>query len=156
MTENIASLELKSRRTEMEDRRRQQAALLRSAVTGDAYDLTTMAQMRGMVIEERENSIFSDAWIILALLILVVGLIAGRNPALLALGAALLIIVGVSTVWRNLSLSGVTYERSFDRDHVFPGEPVELCITVTNGKPLPLTWLRMSDLLPVSPETDTE
>ena len=37
-----------------------------------------MARARGAVLRERENSIFSDAWMPLALLMLVVGLVAGR------------------------------------------------------------------------------
>jgi uncharacterized protein (DUF58 family) len=90
----------------------------------------------------------------MALLILAVGSLAGRDPALLALGLVLLIIVGVSTIWKNLALAGVTYQRSFDRNHVFPGEAVEMTISVTNDKSLPLTWLRISDDLPVSSETD--
>jgi uncharacterized protein (DUF58 family) len=113
-----------------------------------------VAQARGLALRQREDSIFSDAWILVAIITLGVGFIAGRNPALLALGAVMLIIVGVSTIWRNLSLSGVLYQRSFDRDHVFPDELVEMTVSVTNGKSLPLTWLRMSDMLPVSPELD--
>ena len=89
-----------------------------------------------------------------ALLILIVGLLDSRNPALLSLGIILLIILGVGTLWRNLALVGVLYRRSFDRSHVFPDEPVELTITVTNGKRLPLSWLRFKDTLPVPPDSD--
>ena len=138
------------RRERNEARRR----VLRAALRGDEYDLADVARARGLVLRQRENSIFSDSWILLALLILVVGFFADRNPALLALGTLLLIIVGVSTVWKNLALAGVSYERSFDRHHVFPNEPVVMTVTVTNDKSLPLTWLRFEDTLPVSPETD--
>ena len=154
MSLNVSDLYLTERGNPGRERREARQRLLRAAFRGEDLDIADVAHSRGLVIREREDSIFSDAWIILALLILAIGLIAGRNPALLALGIVLLLIVAVSTIWRNLALSGVTYQRSFDRSHVFPGEPVEMTVTVTNGKSLPLTWLRMSDILPVSPETD--
>lgn len=155
MTENIASLELKSRRTEMEDRRRQREAMLRIAVTGEAVSLAALAQMRGMVIEERENSIFSDAWIPLAVLFFIVGMATGRSVTVIALSVVLLLIVLVSWLWKNLSLFGVTYERHFDRTRVFPGEPIVMTVKINNHKPLPLTWIQFRDNLPTAVE-DTQ
>lgn len=108
---------------------------------------------RGLVIRERDNSIFSDAWIPLAGLFVLIGFVAGRHPPTLVLGVTLLLIVMVSSWWKNRSLSGVAYERTFDRTHVFPGEPVQMTITVTNDKPLPLTWLQFRDELPTAPES---
>ncbi|MEZ4589936.1 MAG: hypothetical protein R3D55_02140 [Chloroflexota bacterium] len=72
-----------------------------AAFTGQAIDLHDVAQARGLVLRERDNSIFSDAWIPLALLFLIIGLTAGRHGAMLALGLAALLIVGVSTVWKT-------------------------------------------------------
>lgn len=154
MSFNASDVYLAEREYFRQDRRDARQRVWRAAVRGEEVDLGDIAQARGLSLRQREDSIFSDAWILMAIIILAIGLIAGRNPALLALGAALLIIVGVSTVWRNLSLSRVTYKRSFDRTHVFPGEPVEMRITAVNDKPLPLTWLRISDTLPISPELD--
>lgn len=138
------------RRERNEARRR----LIRAALRGEEYDIADVARARGLILRQRENSIFSDSWIMLAVLILTAGYFADRNPALLALGMLLLIIVGVSTIWKNLALAGVTYERSFDRNHVFPNESVAMTVTVANNKSLPLTWLRFDDTLPVSPEPD--
>ncbi len=135
------------------DRNEARKRVIRAALQGEAYDLADVAKARGLVLHQRENSIFSDSWITMALLILTAGYFANRNPALLALGMLLLIVVGISTIWKNLSLAGVTYDRSFNRSHVFPNEPVEMTITVANNKSLPLTWLRFEDTLPVSPET---
>ncbi len=154
MSFNASDVYLAERQDRGQERKLARERVWSAALRGEDVDLTDVAKSRGLAMSQREDSIFSDAWIMIALIVLGVGFIAGRNPALLALGAVLLIIVGVSTLWRNLALSGVTYERSFDRDHTFPGEPVEMMVTVTNGKSLPLTWLRMSDLLPVSPELD--
>lgn len=154
MSINISDLYLAERGDPGRDRREARQRLMRAALRGEEYDPADVARSRGLVLREREDSIFSDSWIIMALLILVVGFFAGRNAALLALGLVLLIIVGVSTIWKNLALARVTYQRSFDRSRVFPGEAVEMTISVANDKSLPLTWLRISDELPVSPETD--
>jgi len=154
MSLNASDFYLTERRNPGRERKEARQRLLRAALMGEELDMADVARSRGLVLRNREDSIFSDAWIMLALLTLFVGFFAGRNPALLALGLVLLIIVGVSTLWRNMALARVTYERSFDHNHVFPGEPVEMTVSVTNGKSLPLTWLRFSDTLPVSPETD--
>lgn len=113
--------------------------------------LDELARARGLVIRERENSIFSDAWPLIAIMFILIGLVASRNAAMLALGMGLLVIMGVSTWWKRVALRGVTYVRQFDRTHVFPGEPVEMTLTITNGKPLPLTWLQFKDLAPIAP-----
>ena len=149
-----SDLYLVERRDPGRDRREARNRVFRAAMRGEEYDVADVAHARGLVLRQRENSIFSDFWIILALLTLAIGYFADKNPALLALGFLLLIIVGVSTIWKNLALIGVTYERSFDRSHVFPNEPVVMTVKVTNDKSLPLTWLRFSDTLPVSMETD--
>lgn len=154
MTERFHDLELVVNDTTREARKRARQRLMAAALTGQPADAADLAKARGLVLRERENSIFSDAWIPLALLFLIVGIIADRNAGLISLGLALLIIVAVSTVWKNLSLIGVTYERHFDRTRVFPGEAVEMRVTIQNNKRLPLTWLRFRDQLPVPPDTN--
>ncbi len=134
---------------------RQQARenIARAMLSG-RVDMADVAQARGLVIRERENSIFSEAWIPLAVLFLIIGFLANRHAALLALGSILLLIVGVSTLWKNVALLGVTYDRVFNRTRVFPGEPIEMTIVVENDKILPLTWLQFRDELPISPHDD--
>lgn len=107
---------------------------------------------RGLVLKESQDSVFSEAWIPMAIVFLLVGLFAGRSAAILALGASLLLIYGVSTWWKDNALVGVGYQRSFDRTRVFPGEAVRMRIDVVNNKPLPLTWLRFDDHLPLAPK----
>jgi len=113
--------------------------------------LDEMMAARGMILRDRQNSIFSEAWAPMALFLILVGFIADRNAALIALGATLLVIYGLSAWWRNNALRNVLYRRSFDRTRVFPGEPVTMTIQVSNDKPLPLTWLRFEDELPLAP-----
>jgi uncharacterized protein (DUF58 family) len=147
----MEDLQLVMRETQRESVRRARQNLMLAAMTGKPADMADVARARGLVLRERENSIFSDAWIPLAIIFLIAGLLAGRNPAMLAMAIILLLTVGVSTVWKNLSLWGVTYEREFDRTRVFPGEPVTMTIRVQNRKWLPLTWLRFRDEMPVPP-----
>ena len=152
MSESFHDLELVAKDTRRESARRARQNLMLAAMSGKGVDMADVAQARGLVLRERENSIFSDAWIPLAILFVIIGIIAGRNPGLIALGVTLLIIAGISTLWKNLSLFGVSYERHFDRTRVFPGEPIEMNVTIQNDKRLPLTWLRFRDQLPVPPD----
>ncbi|MFW6097304.1 MAG: DUF58 domain-containing protein [Chloroflexota bacterium] len=106
---------------------------------------------RGMVLRESRDSIFSEAWVPMGFLLLLAGFIAARNAPLMALGATLLVIYGVSAWWRDNALRGVYYRRTFDRTRVFPGEPVRMTIHVSNQKRLPLSWLRFDDHVPLAP-----
>lgn len=151
MPESIEDLQLVVRDTQRESMRRARQNLMLAAMSGKPVDMADVARARGLVLRERENSIFSDAWIPLAIIFLIAGVLAGRNPAMIAVGIILLLIVAVSTIWKNLSLWGVAYERAFDRTRVFPGEPITMTIRVQNHKWLPLTWLRFRDEMPVPP-----
>lgn len=154
MSESFHDLELVARDTRRETARQARQSLMLAAVSGNDLDMADVARARGLVLRERENSIFSDAWVPLAILFIIIGLVADRNPGFIALGICLLIIVGVSTIWKNISLWGVSYQRHFDRTRVFPGETIEMEVTIQNDKRLPLTWLRFRDQLPVPPVSD--
>ena len=137
--------------SQAKDRRRARRQVLKSLRDGSVPGVHEVARSRGMVIRERENSIFTDAWMLIAVLALGLGLIANRNAAMMAVGIGLIIIALFSTLWKRASLIGVSYERSFDRTHVFPGEPVIMNVTINNSKPLPLTWLQFRDQAPIAP-----
>lgn len=136
------------------ERREARRKLLRAAFSGEPFGAEDIAKARGLVLEEREHSIFSDAWVPLALIFLLIGFFSGRNPPLLALSFILFLMLGVSTAWKNLALLGVSYKREFDRTRVFPGESIRMTITVENDKILPLTWLQFRDELPVAPVSE--
>lgn len=131
-------------------KKKAQVRLREKLLAGEPATIEELAEARGLVIREREDSIFSDAWVPLALIFLGIGLAGGRNLALISLGIVLLLIVGVSTWWKNQALVNVLYQRRFDRTNVFPGEKITMTLRVTNEKPLPLTWLRFIDELPVA------
>lgn len=154
MSNNLSEIYVVERESLTREKREAQQRILRAALTGEDVDPSDLARTRGLVLREREDSIFSDAWPIIAVGILVIGFFDGRNPALLGLGLVLLLIAGAGRIWKNLALWGVHYQRNIDHDHVFPGEPVKVTITASNHKWLPLTWLRFRDILPVPPQTD--
>lgn len=155
MPDSLREVTLVIRENQQEMRRKALQNVWQAAARGRGFDLRDAAAARGLVLRERENSIFSDAWVFLAMVFVIIGFLIGRHVALLTLGGILLLIVGVSTLWKNISLAGVSYQRSFDRTRVFPGEPVKMTVTIQNDKWLPLTWLRFRDELPVSPDQDS-
>jgi uncharacterized protein (DUF58 family) len=148
----VEQIHVQVKKSEGRERREAKARVREAMLSGELPDEHQVAKARGLVIRERQNSIFSDAWIPLAVLIIIGGFVANRNTAVIALGVGLILIALVSNWWKRVALIGVTYEREFDRDHVFPGEPVEMKVTITNRKPVPLTWLQFRDLSPVAPE----
>ncbi len=155
MSEDTPTVQLAPRVNKRQRRKKARQRMWHAMAQGKGFSDADLAQSRGLVVRQRENSIFSDAWTAVSLIIIIAGLIADRNMALLALGTILLLIVAISTAWKNLALLGVSYQRSFDRSRIFPGEPVEMTLTVANDKLLPLVWLEFQDELPVAPDTET-
>src|SRR5512141_2497157 len=84
----------------------------------------------------------------LLLIILVLSVVV-RNPMLFLFDVIVVIIVGTSWLWGRYCLSGVSYARRFTSDRLFFDEETDLWIEVTNAKPLPLTWLKTEDTLPL-------
>ena len=97
---------------------------------------------------DERRSRFSSAWFEMAGLLIVIGLVV-RQRALFALAACILTVIPVAWWWKQLSLRRVEYERRFDRRRVFPGETFEMVVRVTNRKLLPLSWLEISDEVPM-------
>ncbi len=98
---------------------------------------------RVLQIEEQ----FSDAWMAMALLLTLVGLLF-KLSALLTIAALLLTIVAVSWLWNRFAVFGLDFERRFSETRAFVGETVTLELVVANRKFLPLSWLRVIDTLP--------
>ena len=85
-------------------------------------------------------------WLGLALL---VGLLSAimRQPivALIAVGIAAVALL--TRLWWTWSLRGLTYERSVSQTRAFFGDTVNVSLSATNAKPLPLTRLDIADLV---------
>jgi uncharacterized protein (DUF58 family) len=98
--------------------------------------------------EENRRTQFSAAWFEMAALLIIAGLIF-RQRALFALAACILTVIPIAWAWNWASLRRVEYERHFDKQRAFPGETVEMKVSVTNRKLLPLSWLEISDEVPM-------
>jgi len=98
-------------------------------------------------IDTTKDTQFSDAWIILGLILSIVG-VAGNNGFFTAAGVALWIFAGVGWLWNQVSLAGLYYERDLSELRAFEGESIALTLRVRNQKLLPLTWLNIQDIFP--------
>jgi uncharacterized protein (DUF58 family) len=68
-----------------------------------------------------------------------------KEPFLIHLSIALLVIIGVAWWWYKRSMVGVSYQRWFHYNRGFPGETIKLIIDAENRKLLPISWLRIQD-----------
>jgi uncharacterized repeat protein (TIGR01451 family) len=93
------------------------------------------------------RSMFRELWIVVAVLLTLVG-IALRQTSLLLAPLLFLAIHGVAQLWRRNTFRGVFYRRRFTPQRTFAGETVELTIELENRKLLPLSWVRVTDVLP--------
>jgi uncharacterized protein (DUF58 family) len=91
---------------------------------------------------------FNSAWFWMAGLLILIGLIA-QQRALFALAACILTVIPAAWWWKRSSLRRVEYERYFDKRCGFPGETFGMTVRITNRKLLPLTWLEISDEVPM-------
>lgn len=94
---------------------------------------------------------FTQAWILTAAVLLLIGLLA-RQGAPMVIGIVLLLAGGLSYLWDRYCLSRVEYRRVFTPRRAFYGEEVTIALEVTNRKIIPLAWLETVDELPVELE----
>jgi uncharacterized protein (DUF58 family) len=92
-------------------------------------------------------TIFNEAWLVMAVVCVVVGLLS-RQESMTLLGVLLLIVSLVARVWNHLVLHRVSYQRTLTPRRAFIGETVDLTLTVENRKLLPVAWLRVMDEWP--------
>lgn len=92
---------------------------------------------------------FTDAWIALAVFFGLLGVVF-RQDSLLIMSTVLLTVIAVAWLWNRYALRGVVYRRRLSERRAFVGEEVILTVQVTNGKLLPVAWLKAEDELPVA------
>jgi uncharacterized protein (DUF58 family) len=85
----------------------------------------------------------------MAAMLIAVALVV-RERAIFALAASILTVIPVAWWWKRVSLQQVEYERHLDKRRAFPGEQVEMTVSITNRKLLPLSWLEISDEIPMA------
>jgi uncharacterized protein (DUF58 family) len=107
-----------------------------------------LRELRGdRYLDLEKDSQFSDAWVILAVLLALVGL-ALDSRFLLAAALGLFVVAFAGWAWNQLSLFGLHYQRHLSETRAFLGETIQLTLEVRNQKLLPLTWLDITDLFP--------
>jgi len=104
-------------------------------------------------IDTSTTTQFSDAWVLLGVLLCIAALIF-QNIYLSVAGGTLLVVAGIGWLWNAASLRGLRYERKLSETRAFPDEVLTLTISVNNHKPLPLTWLIVRDLFPTGLPVD--
>lgn len=106
--------------------------------------------LRGrLIVDSSKETQWSDAWLALALLLFLIGLIF-RQGSMVVIAGLLAIISAMAWLWDRLALGGVEYSRTFAERRAFVGETIDLHVTVTNRKLLPISWLRISDRVPMT------
>ena len=95
----------------------------------------------------QQRMIFNEAWLSLAVLSVIIGLIA-RQDGLIVFGAIMVVVSLVARVWNHYVLRKVTYRRQLEPRRAFIGETVELRTIVENRKLLPIGWIRIQDEWP--------
>lgn len=94
----------------------------------------------------RRSLFFNRVWIAGAGLIVLIG-VATSERALSLLGLFVLLTAGIGALWNRWSLVGVEYTRELSTDRAFPDDIVIVTITIVNRKPLPIPWLTIEDEL---------
>jgi uncharacterized protein (DUF58 family) len=93
--------------------------------------------------------VFDRRWIVLAFALILLGVLLNA-PALSVISAFILVLFPVAHFWNRRALRGVTYERQLSHTRGFPGETLRMAVRITNGKFLPVAWLRVQDEFPTA------
>ena len=87
------------------------------------------------------------AWVGFFMLAGAIGVFSGQG-LIIAFGVMGLAAGGISWAWNRLALEEVSYGRELSHKRVFVGDVVSITVSVVNKKPVPLSWLRVTDNIP--------
>lgn len=90
---------------------------------------------------------FGQLWGFTFLALVVVGMASGSS-LLAGIGAVGVMVAGGTWLWSRVSTQRLIHERGLSRSRAFPGDILDLDISLTNRKGLPLTWVRVQDDIP--------
>ena len=80
-------------------------------------------------------------------LLIVCGFALGEG-FLVGLGVMGNLMIGIAWAWNRLSLEDVKYTRVISSNRAFAGESLQLRISISNDKPLPLSRVKAMDYIP--------
>ena len=86
-------------------------------------------------------------WAALAVVMVLVGIIAGA-PGVLLVAVLTLGYASLTAVWTRYGTARLEYERRLTTDRAVAGDDVGLDVTIWNRKPLPLPWVTGEDRVP--------
>jgi uncharacterized protein (DUF58 family) len=98
-------------------------------------------------VNDARSTFFNSVWLWCAAGLILVGMVT-RERAPTLLGLLTLVTAGGAWLWARYALKSVVYSRNLNTDRVFPGEQVEMRVSVVNRKLLPLAWLDIEDRIP--------
>lgn len=97
--------------------------------------------------QERPLSPGQNLMLMAMAVLLILALMLGSGLILILFG--LLVMTNIaSALWGRHALARLEYERTFSRSRCFVGEEVDLTLTLTNRKLLPVTYLQVEDMVP--------
>lgn len=102
---------------------------------------------RGRMIDSAKDTQFSDAWIVLGILLMLISA-ATRNPFFATAAALLFVIAGFGWLYARVAADKLVYARNFSETRAFLGETVELEISLANRKLAPVSWVVVRDVVP--------
>ncbi|MEZ4673666.1 MAG: DUF58 domain-containing protein [Caldilineaceae bacterium] len=73
-----------------------------------------------------------------------------RSQLLFLVSIFLWLVLGVAYLWARYCLVNLSYRRRLGTNRLYLGEETDLHMEITNAKPLPLPWLRVDDLMPIT------
>lgn len=80
-------------------------------------------------------------------LLALIGL-ATTSPSLSAVGIMGALVSLGTWLWGRFAPQNLMYERKLSQDHAFFDEEINLTISITNNKPMPITWIEVEDEFP--------
>lgn len=94
---------------------------------------------------------FNEDWVLVILVLLILGAVLGQS-AFILIPILLVVVVAIGWGWNHFVLHRTTYERGFSEQRLFAGETLNMSVSVSNAKPLPVPWLQVEDLFPAELE----
>ncbi len=73
-----------------------------------------------------------------------------RSQLLFLVSVFLWIVLGVAYLWARYCLVNLSYRRHLAAPRIYLGEETDLHMEIVNAKPLPLPWLRIDDMMPLT------
>jgi uncharacterized protein (DUF58 family) len=91
--------------------------------------------------------LLGSAWVLISVILLIMALVL-KQPALLIAAILFFLTSGVARIWSRSALYKVDFKHSLSSKRVFWGENINLDISLTNGKLLPLPWIHIEEEIP--------